>query len=127
MPLKNRKYIEICKENNIIFAIDEQNYEEITNFLAEKDLAGKLQRIFEHIIRGSAVKDIYEYYLQYQVGAIKFKGKKGNNARIYCKDYKGDDENRIVILCELLKSKKRKKILAKTKTLINKVRSYEYK
>jgi hypothetical protein len=59
------------------------------------------------------------------VTAIKFKGTSFNNARIYCKDY-GKNKPRIIVLSELLKSKKQKKLTHKEKSLIKKVNDYDY-
>ena len=59
------------------------------------------------------------------VTAIKFKGIKFNNARIYCKDY-AENKPRIIILSELLKSKKQTKLTEKEKNLIKKVNGYDY-
>ncbi|WP_158009388.1 hypothetical protein, partial [Bathymodiolus thermophilus thioautotrophic gill symbiont] len=59
------------------------------------------------------------------ITAIKFKGKVFNNARIYCKDYY-DNKLRIIVLSELLISKKQTKLTHKERNLINKVNDYDY-
>ncbi len=76
----------------------------------------KLSRIFSQINNGKPPKDVYgsENYDNSikNVTAIKFKGKSFNNARIYCKDY-AENKPRIIILSELLKSKKQTKLTEK--------------
>lgn len=117
----------ICS-STIEFYIDKSNKEEIFKFLNEKGIE-KLKNILRQINDKTATKSIYssENYNNNikNITAIKFKGTRFHNARIYCKDY---DENkpRIIVLSELLKSKKQNKLTHKEKNLIIKVNNYEY-
>lgn len=114
--------------STIYFYIDAKNETEIMDFLKDKGTK-RLQHIAQQINAEVATKDVYsnENYnkdIKY-VTAIKFKGKHFNNARIYCKDYK-IGEQRIIVLCELLKSKKQNKLTQQETNLITKVNNYDY-
>lgn len=85
--------------------------------------------IFLRIKERTAAKDVYSsenYDASIKnITAIKLKGKKFNNARIYCKDY-DENKTRIIILSELLPSKKQTKLTQETRNLISKVNDYDY-
>jgi hypothetical protein len=89
----------------------------------------KLQNILLRIKEKTAVKDVYssENYNNgiENVTAIKFKGRRFDNARIYCQDYY-ENNLRIIVLSELLASKKQNKLTHKEKNLIKKVNDYDY-
>jgi hypothetical protein len=123
-----RNKVKLFDGNEIEFYIDEKNKDSIIDFLKEKG-KDKLSRIFSKINNGKPPKGVYEsedYDNSIKnVTAIKFKGRKFNNARIYCKDY-AENKPRIIILSELLKSKKQKKLTHKEKNLIKKVNDYDY-
>lgn len=123
-----RKKVKFENINTIEFCIDENNKDVIVDFLQEKGHT-KLQYIIQQIANKTATKNVYssENYNNdiKNITAIKFKGKAFNNARIYCKDYK-KNEKRIIILCELLPSKKQDKLTRIEKNLIQKVNDYEY-
>lgn len=127
----SKNKVKLPHYGQISFYIDENNQEEIFNFLAQKGKGNsKLQIILHKITNKVVTKDEYskeEYTHNIKnVTAIKLKGKRFNNARIYCKDYLRYDGKRIIVLSELLKSKKQNDLTYKEKTLINKVNSYEY-
>ncbi len=125
---RNKVKLDNC--GDIKFYIDEENKDKINNFLkGKKGGIKKLRHIFAIICNGKPPKDVYEYEnynnnIQ-NVTAIKFKGTNFNNARIYCKDY---DENkpRIIVLSELLESKKQNELTKKIRNLIKKVNEYDY-
>lgn len=123
-----RNKVELHIFSEIVFYIDEKNKDSIIDFLKEKG-KDKLVRIFSRINNGKPPKDVYdsENYDNSikNVTAIKFKGKKFNNARIYCKDY-AENKPRIIILSELLKSKKQTKLTEKERNLIKKVNDHDY-
>ncbi len=123
-----RNKVKLLGFDKIVFYIDEENQSEIINFLKEKGKE-RLKYIFSRICKGKPPKDVYssENYSDNikNVTAIKFKGKKFNNARIYCKDY-NDRKPRIIVLSELLESKKQDKLAQKERNLINKVNNYDY-
>ena len=116
--------------NSLHCYIDIKNSENIKNFLQDKGWK-KVSGILSYIADGSATKNVYstENYASNikDVSAIKLKAKQFTNARIYCKDYKNSKGQRVIILCELLKSKKQDKLTKKEKTLIDKVNNYDYK
>jgi hypothetical protein len=56
------------------------------------------------------------------VTAMKFK--KGNNERIYCKEFRGGNGKRIVMICSV--NKKSQKNEKKLKALIETIGGYEY-
>ncbi len=124
-----RNKVKLFGDGEIEFYIDEENKDNIIDFLDEKGM-DKLRHIFSRICNGKQPpKDVYsqENYDKNikDVTAIKFKGTSFNNARIYCKDY-GKNKPRIIVLSELLKSKKQKKLTHKEKSLIKKVNDYDY-
>ncbi len=123
-----RKKIKIGQINSIMFFIDEVNKKNIEGFLKDKGQK-KLQEFLVKIANNVATVDIYgqENFNSSikNVTAVKFKGKYFNNARIYCKDfYLG--EKRIIVLSELLKSKKQNNLGKNEKNSINKVNKYDY-
>ena len=123
---RNKVKLQDCGE--IEFYIDKKNQDNIMDFLKEKGRK-KLLYIFLIINKGKPLKSVYEIESYdnsiKNVTAIKFKGRGFNNARIYCKDY---DKNkpRIIVLSELLKSKKQNNLTPKEKNLIKKVNDYDY-
>ncbi|SMM98091.1 hypothetical protein SPONN_846 [uncultured Candidatus Thioglobus sp.] len=123
---RNKVKLDGC--NGIEFYIDEENKDGIIAFLNEKG-KDKLQIILSRICNGKPPKNVYssENYTGSikNITAIKFKGKAFNNARIYCKDY-NESELRIIVLSELLASKKQTKLTHKEKNLIKKVNDYDY-
>ncbi len=123
-----RNKVKLPSDGKIEFYIDEQNKDGIMDFLKEKGVK-KLRRIFSRICNGKPPKDVYSsenYDNSIQnITAIKFKGSQFNNARIYCKDY-NEDESRIIVLSELLKSKKQNKLTQEIKNLIKKVNDHDY-
>ncbi|CAB5503761.1 hypothetical protein THERMOT_1848 [Bathymodiolus thermophilus thioautotrophic gill symbiont] len=123
-----RSKVKLIAYAKIAFYIDEKNKDEILNFLKEKGKE-KLQNILLRIKEKTATRNVYssENYNDdiENVTAIKFKGKVFNNARIYCKDYY-DNKLRIIVLSELLISKKQTKLTHKERNLINKVNDYDY-
>jgi len=123
-----RTKVKLSDYDRIVFYIDEKNKDSIMNFLKTKGTE-KLGRIFSRINNGKPPKDVYslENYDKSikNVTAIKFKGKHFNNARIYCKD-DNEKEPRVIILSELLESKKQTKLTEKEKNLIKKVNDYDY-
>ncbi|CAB5506528.1 hypothetical protein [Bathymodiolus thermophilus thioautotrophic gill symbiont] len=123
-----RNKVKLIAYAKIAFYIDEKNKDEILNFLKEKGKE-KLQNILLRIKEKTATRNVYssENYNDdiENVTAIKFKGKVFNNARIYCKDYY-DNKLRIIVLSELLISKKQTKLTHKERNLINKVNDYDY-
>ncbi len=112
----------------IEFYIDEENQGKIFIFLKGKSKE-RLRYIFSRICKGKPPTDVYssENYSDNikNVTAIKFKGRKFNNARIYCKDY-NDRKPRIIVLSELLTSKKNNKLKHGERNLIKKVNNYDY-
>jgi len=123
-----RNKVKLIAYAKIAFYIDEKNKDEILNFLKEKGRK-KLQNILLRIKEETATRNVYssENYNDdiENITAIKFKGKVFNNARIYCKDYY-DNKLRIIVLSELLISKKQTKLTHKERNLINKVNDYDY-
>lgn len=123
-----RNKVKLIAYAKIAFYIDEKNKDEILNFLKEKGRK-KLQNILLRIKEETATRNVYssENYNDdiENITAIKFKGKVFNNARIYCKDYY-DNKLRIIVLSELLISKKQTKLKHKERNLINKVNDYDY-
>lgn len=123
---RNKVELQDCGE--IVFYIDEENRDSIIGFLKERGKE-KLRYIFSIICNGKPPKDVYsaENYDNgiKNVTAIKLKGKRFNNARIYCKDY-DESKPRIIVLSELLESKKQNKLTKKTRNLIKKVNDYDY-
>ncbi len=123
---RNKVKLDNC--GDIEFYIDKKNQAKIKNFLGKKGKE-KLSYIFSRICKGKPPKDVYgkeNYDASIKnVTAIKLKGKSFNNARIYCKDY---DENkpRIIVLSELLKSKKQNELTKKERNLIKRVNEYDY-
>lgn len=124
----SRYKVKLYSCNGIEFYIDEKNKDSITAFLNEKG-KDKLQLILSRICNGKPPKNVYssENYAGSikNITAIKFKGKEFNNARIYCKDYY-ENKLRIIVLSELLESKKQTKLTHKEKNLIKKVSDYDY-
>lgn len=123
---RNKVKLQDC--GDIIFYIDEENKNNIVDFLKKKG-PERLRRIFSRICKGKPPKDVYSLenydHSIKNITAIKLKGKEFNNARIYCKDY-NENKLRIIVLSELLKSKKQKKLTQKEKNLIKKVNDYDY-
>lgn len=123
---KNKVELHISSE--IEFYIDKENKDSIIDFLGETGKT-KLSYIFSRIKKGKPPKDVYgsENYDNSikNVTAIKLKGINFNNARIYCKDY-AENKPRIIILSELLKSKKQTKLTEQVRNLIKKVNDYDY-
>ncbi len=123
-----RNKVKLLGFDKIVFYIDEENQSEIINFLKEKGIK-KLHRFFLRIEENTATRNVYssENYDNSikNVTAIKLKGKEFNNARIYCKDY-NQNKPRIIVLSELLASKKQNKLTQKEKNLIKKVNDYDY-
>lgn len=93
-----RNKVKLFGDGEIEFYIDEENKDNIIDFLDEKGM-DKLRHIFSRICNGKPPKDVYsqENYDKNikDVTAIKFKGTSFNNARIYCKDY-GKNKPRII-------------------------------
>ncbi|MDC9715310.1 MAG: hypothetical protein PSN36_05810 [Gammaproteobacteria bacterium] len=123
-----RNKVKLFDNGEIEFYIDEQNKDNIMEFLKETGVE-KLGIIFLRIKERTAAKDVYSsenYDASIKnITAIKLKGKKFNNARIYCKDY-DENKTRIIILSELLPSKKQTKLTQETRNLISKVNDYDY-
>ncbi|CAC9434702.1 hypothetical protein [uncultured Gammaproteobacteria bacterium] len=123
-----RNKVKLLSYSEVEFYIDEQNKDEILNFLKEKGKK-KLQNILLRIKEKTAVKDVYssENYNNgiENVTAIKFKGKRFDNARIYCQDYY-ENNLRIIVLSGLLASKKQNQLTHKERNLIKKVNDYDY-
>ncbi len=125
-----RKKTEFAEINNITFFIDSKNEKSIRNWSNEKNQEGKdkIQYIITRIVKNSATKDMYskENYSNKikNVCAIKFKSI--NNSRIYCKDYIDSNNKRVIILSELLKSKKQDELTQKERNIINRVNNYDY-
>ena len=123
-----RNKVKLIAYAKIAFYIDEKNKDEILNFLKEKGKE-KLRNILLRIKEETATRNVYssENYNDdiENITAIKFKEKVFNNARIYCKDYY-DNKLRIIVLSELLISKKQTKLTHKERNLINKVNDYDY-
>lgn len=110
--------------------IDVFNEPEILNFLNQD--AKRLKK-FNHsigiILRGIRNKDIYSKEeingKASNITAIKmFKG--GQNVRFYCKEQKGELSVLYIIIAELLPKKKDQKAEGKSKSLIEKISTYEY-
>lgn len=122
-----RKKIELTAIGDIMFYVDENNDGDIRRFF--RDDFSKLQKKLHKIANKIATKDEYgseNYNNQIKnVTAIKFKGRWFGNARIYCKDYYLNSQ-RVIVLSELLHSKKQNKLRQREKTLINRVNSYDY-
>jgi hypothetical protein len=120
--------VKFLKLQNIDFYIDEENSENIFTFLGKKGTK-KLKLICQYIGNKKDNKDIYStenFNSKMQNNtAFKFKGAGFNNARIYAKDY-FNGEKRVIILCELLESKKQTKLTEKEQNIIIKVNNYEY-
>ena len=121
-----RKYIVITEINNIVFAIDKRNMEEITKLL--NPFKGDITKnYFPLIAQNKCPKDKYSFE-NYKssiknITALKFKAKHMNNARIYCQDFRKNN-TRYIILCEPYHSKKQTKISDKEKAIIKKVNTY---
>lgn len=123
-----RNKVKLHSSDEIEFYIDEKNKDDIIDFLKKKGVE-RLRYVFSIICNGSPPKDVYslencDNSIE-NVTAIKFKGKSFKNARIYCKDY-DKSKPRIIILSELLESKKQNKLTYIEKNLIKKVNNYDY-
>lgn len=123
-----RNKVKLTNIKDICFYIDEENAEIIYDFFKDK-FSKKLGYIFTQIANDVATNNVYsnENFKKNikNITAIKLKGKTFSNARIYCKDYK-IAEQRIIILCELLTSKKQNKLRQKEQTIITRINDYDY-
>lgn len=110
--------------------IDALNETAIMEFLnADPARLKKFRQIINIIIDDLRISELYDKEdineLCKDVTAMKmFKG--GQNIRIYCKEQRTDDGIFCVIAAELLPKKKDNKVKGKTKSLIQKVASYNY-
>ena len=126
----SRIYNIIYEINNVIFAVDEKNRDEIIKNLKaiRLDVSKMKDLYFDLIVKGTCSKDKYsqENYSNVieNVTALKFKGKSKNNSRIYCKDFKKENK-RIIILCEFHK-KKQNKLLMRERSIISRINKHEY-
>lgn len=122
--------------NGTIFDIDVnecgeegRNVDKIISFLKDEKAKKKLRHIIELISKGEKNNNVYgpENFNESikNITAIKFKGKKFNNARIYCQDNEGDTP-RVIVLCELHRSKKQDKLTEKERNIITRINDYDY-
>lgn len=110
--------------------IDSQNAEELLSFLnKDKRHKKKFRYIAELILRNIKNTELYDKEninkKAKNVTAMKFfKGQE--NARIYCKEQRVDNQLFVIICCELVESKKSKSNNKSIKSLIDKISKYEY-
>lgn len=110
--------------------IDEENADEILNYLRQDQRhQKKFKFITDIILGGHKNTELYskeDINLKYKdVTAMKFfKGQE--NDRIYCKEIKSGQKKLIIVAAILHKRKKSTKLSSKEKTLINEVGGYEY-
>jgi len=115
---------------NKAICIDSENAETLLAFLNKDERHRKKFRyIAELILRDIKNTELYDKEninkKAKHVTAMKFfKGQE--NARIYCKEQRINNQLYIVVCCELLESKKSQTNNKSIKTLIDKISKYEY-
>ncbi len=110
--------------------IDCNNKQEIENYLIQDEQHNKKWKtIAEVVLKGIRNTDLYDKEdindKCKDVTAMKF-FKRGNNDRIYCKEFTNGDKSRIVVASILHLKKKNQKNKAREITAINKVGETEY-
>ena len=121
------------KNGRKAFYIDEENADEILNFLQSKSAyAKKFKMILELLLEHNRPpRDLYDKE-NFEKGCEKvtaMKPAKGKqNPRIYCQQYT-DNENEIfvIVAAELLIKKKSEGLSENEKSIIRKVASYQFK
>jgi hypothetical protein len=127
-----RKAIEIRKssDGNRAIYVDEQNAEEIHQYIQQDERhREKFRFITDIILGGHRNTEVYDKEKidgkSKGVTAMKFfKGQE--NDRIYCREITKDDKTFVVIASELHKGKQKQKNTQKEKNIIHKVAGYEY-
>ena len=129
--MKRKAFILQKSENgNKAICIDKENAKKILQFLNKDERHKKKFRyIAELILRGIRNTELYDKEninnKAKNITAMKFfKGQE--NARIYCKEQRINNQLFVVICCELLHSKKSQNNNKSIKSLINKISRYEY-
>ena len=128
----NRKAFILQKSENgrKAICVDSQNAKELLSFLSQDERHKKKFRyISELILRGIKNTELYDKEdinkKARNVTAMKFfKGQE--NARIYCKEQRINNQLFVIICCELVKSKKSQSNSKSIKSIINKISNYEY-
>lgn len=131
MATRQAQILKSSEDGKRHICADCENWDAIKAFLREDDARlKKFWQVSDLILRGLRNKELYDKEnideKTKDVTAMKlFKG--GQNIRLYCKEQKGINGTFYIIVAELLPKKKDQKVKGKTKTLIQKVGSYEYK
>ena len=120
------------KNGSKAFYIDEENADEIIDFLnSSKAYAKKFELILEFILehhrppRDLYDKENFEKGCEHVTAMKPAKGRR--NPRIYCQQYTDNDREVFVIVAsELLKKKKSESLSEKEKNIIRRVASYQY-
>lgn len=127
--VKRKAYI-IKSSNKRHVCIDAVNEEAIMKFLSEDPARmKKFKYAIDIILQGLRVTELYDKEEINanckDVTAIKM-FKHGQNVRLYCKEQNTGEGIFFVIVAELLPKKKDEKVKGKSKSLIQKVATYEY-
>ena len=124
------KHIISSPDGSKAIYVDEQNEDEILNYLRQDNRhKKKFKVIADHILQGLRNTDLYDKEdinkRCKDVTAMKFfKGQE--NDRIYCKEISTEQKKFIVVASILYEKKKTTKLSQKEKSIINKVGGYEY-
>ncbi|MFZ4414880.1 MAG: hypothetical protein ACOYOV_17470 [Bacteroidales bacterium] len=122
--------IRTSKDGKRQIAVDQENYSEIINYIAQDSRhKSKFNDICKIILDGLRNTDLYDKEninnKCKQVTAMKFfKGQE--NDRLYCKEIRQKNKVFVVVSAELHKRKKSQKNTQKEINLIEKVAGYEY-
>ena len=124
------KHIISSPDGSKAIYVDEQNEDEILNYLRQDNRhKKKFKVITDLILQGLRNTDLYDKEdinkRCKDVTAMKFfKGQE--NDRIYCKEITTEQKKFIVVASILYEKKKTTKLSQKEKSMINKVGGYEY-
>lgn len=119
----------IITDGNRSIFIDLNYKEEILSFINQNEKRiSKFKKITANILENNRIPDLYDKEDINKdcknLTAMKFKGK-GDNFRIYCKEYKNEDKTFVVVMCRL-HQKKVQKISKKESSILNAIAKYEY-
>lgn len=107
--------------------VDEKAVNDIENLLNEdRKHEETFQRSINAVLEGNFTKSTYEYYQEYKISALKFKGR-NTNPRIYCKEYFDEVKKcKAIVLIEPFRHKGQDEINKKIRQRFDVIKHYEY-
>ena len=113
-------------DKSIMIYVDKRNKDSINLFIDKDNRKIKtFITAIKYILSGLTTKSTYEYYPQFGISAIKFKGKDKTNPRIYCIQHT-IEKTKHILMVEFYAHKSTQEINKKIKSRFTAIKKHQY-